>query len=139
MTASSSHVERSTPASARPPTPREVIAWTQRNRRRRGPQLKFVAALRGRGMLVWSDLAMAAAYEIDIFAQGDVRSIHGALEGDFSGLIPEGETGVDQMGGARLRLSNGREIDIDLVAVEPAFADFDAQGASLDAALSGPL
>jgi hypothetical protein len=85
--------------------------------------LKLLGVRRGAGMLVLPDLAIPAAYAIDVFAQDEVRSFGGRLEGDFSTLL----SADAPAGGARLRLDDGREIAIDLVDVELSSADFDLQ------------
>jgi hypothetical protein len=92
----------------------------------RGPRwarakLKLIGSLRGAGALVWSGGAIPAAYEIDLFANGDQRSASGNLEGDFAKLAvldpaPEG---------LLLRLQDGREVAIDIAEIEPDFAEFD--------------
>ena len=93
----------------------------------RGAQTKLVGALRGTGALVWSGGAITATYELDVFARGLVRTVSGQLEGDFAALVDQA---ADDAGeppfGSRLRLEDGREIDIDLVSLESDTAEFDA-------------
>lgn len=92
----------------------------------RGPRwarakLKLVGSLRGSGALVWSGGDVPAAYEIDLFANGDQRSASGNIEGDFARIAaiePQPE-------GLRLRLQDGREVPIDVAELEPDFAEFD--------------
>lgn len=92
----------------------------------RGPRwararLKFVAALRGRGELIWSGGAITAAYEIDLFANGDQRSASGNLDGDFSAVPPLDDTPVE----FRLRLDDGREVPITVIDLEADGAEFE--------------
>jgi len=115
MTTQSPDAAASVPAAASRPQ--------SRNWRGRG-QLKLIGARKGDGTLVWSGRAIPATYELDVFSQGDVRSVQGKLDGDFSDLVDSDEDG----GSARLRLDDGREIDIDVVDLEPWGADFEAKG-----------
>jgi hypothetical protein len=86
--------------------------------------LKLLLTLRGDGALVWSGGVTRASYALDLFAQGAARTAAGRLEGDFSALVAADPPAT----GVRLRLSDGREIDIDLVSVEPTVADVEANG-----------
>ncbi len=84
-------------------------------------KLKLIGSLRGAGALVWSGGAVPAAYEIDLFANGEQRSASGNLEGDFASLAA-----IDpQPEGLSLRLQDGREVPIDIAELEPDFAEFD--------------
>jgi hypothetical protein len=94
--------------------------------------MKLLAALRGEGALVWSGGSIAATYELDLFASGPTKTASGQLEGDFSALVDGMPTAVDEASalGASLRLDDGREIEIDLVSLEPSVAEFEARGSS---------
>jgi len=115
--------------------PAPAIAARPQGRSWRGrSQLKLIGARNGAGTLVWSGRAIPAAYELDVFSQGETRSVHGKLEGDFAEL-----TGDDAGGGrAQLRLDDGRELEIDVVDLEPWGADFEVKGAGAHRTL-GPL
>jgi hypothetical protein len=102
--------------------------WRGKSRDR----LKFLGARRGEGVLLWSDQVIAAAYEIDVFSLGESRTVQGALQGDFAALVsadPDSEPATRQ---ARLRLDDGREIEIGLTEMAETFADFEATGAPAD-------
>jgi hypothetical protein len=97
----------------------------------RAAQLKLLVALRGRGALLWPGGSISAAYELDVFARGAAQTVSGQLEGDFSALVQRRAANDDEPAAMwRLRLDDGREIEIDLVSLEPARADFEAGGAS---------
>jgi len=105
----------------------------------RGAQMKLLAALRGEGALVWSGGSIVATYELDVFARGPMKTGSGQMEGDFSALVDSTPSAIDEPCSvpAHLRLDDGREIEIDLVSLEPYSAEFEARGSSaglLDAA-----
>lgn len=102
--------------------------WRGRDR------LKLLGARRGAGALLWSGLAIPAAYELDVFASGPVCTIQGNVEGDFTRLRSRGLAGPIQAAGVRLRLDDGREMDIELVDLAPSFGDFTATAVPADAA-----
>jgi hypothetical protein len=108
-----------------PARPARAGGWKWRGR----SPLKLVGARNGDGVLMWSGFAIPAAYELDVFSLGDAHSVQGTLEGDFSSLMRRGEARVRESGGARLRLDDGHELDIDVGALGQWCAEFDVQGA----------
>jgi hypothetical protein len=113
-----------TESKARPAAAGGRVSWA---RGRGRATMKLLGARRGDGLLVYADLAIPAAYVIDVYAQGDTHSASGSLEGDFSPLIADEAPDEPRMFGARLRLDDGRELAIELVDVEPTNADFDVR------------
>lgn len=132
MSARPDGVEAPATATPRKPTARGRSGshgpWRGRDR------LRLVGARRGEGAVVWSGLAIPAAYELDVFASGPQCTIQGNLEGAFSRLRSHGLAGPVQAGGVRLRLDDGRELDIDLMELGASYADFGATVALEDAA-----
>ncbi|HEX7761186.1 MAG TPA: hypothetical protein VF459_16890 [Caulobacteraceae bacterium] len=93
----------------------------------RGPRwarakLKLIGSLRGAGSLIWSGGATPAAYEIDLFANGDQRSASGNLEGAFAVLAAGDPASEDLL----LKLQDGREVAIQVAEFEPDFAEFES-------------
>jgi hypothetical protein len=107
----------------------------RRNPRNSAP-LRLISALRGQGTLTWSGGSVSAAYELDLFDRGAVHLASGNLEGDFSSLMAKDDGAAAQAGGGRLRLDDGREVDIVLISLDPAGADFEANGDVLAANLA---
>jgi hypothetical protein len=103
------------------------VSWTRGGWRNRSA-LKLMGARRGDGVLIWSGLAIPVAYVIDVYAQGEAQSVSGVLEGDFARLAAAEASAAARERGARLRLDDGREIDIDLTTVEDTSADFEMLG-----------
>ncbi|HXQ11459.1 MAG TPA: hypothetical protein VN805_10740 [Caulobacteraceae bacterium] len=104
----------------------------------RAAQLKLLTALRGTGALLWSGGSISATYELDVFSRGAVQTVSGQLEGDFSALVQRPAANEGEPSDAcRLRLDDGREIEIDLVSLEQATVAFDAGEASARVTLLG--
>ena len=109
-----------------PAKPRGGSSWGARSFNRDGAKLKLVGSLRGEGLLVLADRAIAASYELDVYARnGAARSASGHLEGAFAD-IHDPEADLDLSG--RLRLADGREIEIDLKDLDAETAEFEARG-----------
>ena len=113
----------------KPKTPAPRGNWHGRAR------MKLIGVLRGDGHLVWPDLVLPVSYELDIFDMGAMRSVSGSLEGDFAALLADQESDSAQKPGARLRLSDDRELAVDLIALEPFTAAIEAQGVAVDGLL----
>jgi hypothetical protein len=94
----------------------------------RGSPLKLLSALRGDGALVWSGGEVAATYELHVFGQGSARTGSGRAEGHCGALLERTADQVEGASSCRLRLHDGREIEIDLVCVDPTAIEFDACG-----------
>ncbi len=122
---------------AKAPAAKANESWGMRRNPRNSAPLRLVSALRGQGGVIWSGGSVTASYELDLFDRGAVHMASGNLEGDFSALVGDDEGVAAQAAGARLRLDDGRELDIDLLSLEADYADFEAHGADL-AALAPP-
>jgi hypothetical protein len=124
---------------ATPPQPRRESqaprSWGGRGRGRDQGRLTLLGALRGDGVLIWTGGSLPVAYELDVFGRGPVRTASGTLAGDFAALVPPDDAEAPDVPDARLRLSDGRELDIDLTSLETNDADFEARGGSAPADL----
>lgn len=107
--------------------------WGARGKADERAPLRLLGALRGDGALVWSGGAIAVTYELDLFGRGPLRVANGNLEGDFSALIPADPDEPARPKGLRLRLDDGGELEIALVALDADGGEFDAQGAAVGA------
>ena len=121
---------------AKASTPNE--GWSMRRNGRNSAPLRLVSALRGQGGLTWAGGTVTATYELDLYDRGATHLASGNLEGDFSSLLGEDDGVTAQAGGARLRLDDGRELDIDLISLDAGGADFEATGAALSSLLPHP-
>jgi len=120
-------------SSANPPTP-EAAAQAGASKGWRGKsrdRLKFLGTRRGDGVLLYAPHSIPVTYELDVFSLGDTRSVRGALRGDFTAVLSGDADGGPATRQARVRLDDGREIDIDLTEMEDVFADFEGSGASV--------
>jgi len=104
-----------------------------------GNPLRLLGALRGSGTLSWSGGVVSVDYELDLFARGEVRTTSGHLEGMLlaAGIdVPDDQPPE----AARLCLSEGSELDIQLVVVSASEAEFEASGAAVSSYVSwGPV
>lgn len=92
-----------------------------------------MGALRGDGALVWPDGSIAVTYELDLFGRGPVRLASGNLEGLFSKLAPADADPATLPEDLHLRLDDGAELEIELIALDAGTAEFDARGAAVGA------
>ena len=119
----------SAPRSETPQTKaRGGSSWGSRSFNRDGAKLKLLGSLRGEGQLILPDRTVPALYELDIYARGATRTASGHLEGAFA-AFHDPEADLDLAG--RLRLDDGREIEIDLTELDAEAADFEARTGSL--------
>lgn len=102
--------------------------------RNRAP-LRLLSSLRGTGTLSWDGGSLPATYELDVFSAGETHLATGTLEGEFSALSPIDE-GEPFVGEVRLTLADGRQIEVELVHIEPGGAEFEARRPSDIADLS---
>lgn len=86
--------------------------------------LKFLGALRGEGILSWAGGKGAVTYQIDVFAAGEQRRASGNLEGELPASTEEG--------GLRLKLADGREVDVEAVSQDDDELSFEVDSASAD-------
>jgi len=126
MSASAPDADQTTIGSGPKESAPASVSWGGRQKTRGNVPLKLLGALRGAGMLVWSDGSAPAAYELDIYGRGETRTASGNLEGDFSGILFEDEA-RPQPGGYQLRLDDGRDLQIELTFMEAAAAGFEAR------------
>ncbi len=90
--------------------------------------LKLLGSLRGEGRVVWTGGEAVASYELDVYSRGADHTAGGHLEGDFAKLEAASEAAGGSLADVMLRLSDGREIDIELASLDAEAADFDARG-----------
>lgn len=114
-----------------PARPAQAASRGLRAKWRDPAKLKLLASLRGDGLLIWEGGEAPARYELDLFGSGTSRSASGNLEGGFTDLMVEGEPTDAAV--ARLRLSDGHEIAVDLSDLQPDFAEFHSRDPALDA------
>lgn len=74
--------------------------------------MKWRGSLRGVGALVWDAGVRPVSYRLDLYAQGDQRSSNGDIEGDLVPFMDEAPTGL------RLKLDDGREVEVSLLDTE---------------------
>jgi hypothetical protein len=118
------------------------IAWTSTRpakapnatgARRREGRMRLLKALRGPGVLIWSDGWVPVTYELDVFQLGSACVASGALQGDLDKLAALFQ--LDVACGTRLRTADGWEIDVDLIGLEGDAASFDVTSALDESAL----
>lgn len=111
-----------TPDLSKPAAPVQREAKAQSFQRGRGRgTVKFLGARRGAGVLVTAAGETAVRYQIDLYQNGLSRNGSGALEADaFPATLP----GED----ARLRLSDGSEVDVLSLTIDEDGATFETRG-----------
>lgn len=93
-------------------------------RPRYGAQMKWRGSLRGEGALLWNAEQRPVSYRIDLYAQGDQHSSNGDISGDLSALVDGAPEGV------RLKLDDGREVEVTLLDTETDTARIEVTSAT---------
>ncbi len=128
MTLDQPKLEPPARTASRPP-----MTWGSHGKSQDRARLRLLGALRGDGALVWPGGSIAVTYELDLFGRGPVRLASGNLEGAFSKLALADADPSIMPGGSRLRLDDGAELEIELIALDATTAEFDARGAAVSA------
>jgi hypothetical protein len=103
-----------------PPAP-PSFASSQRSKGQRGySPVRFLGSLRGEGTLAVSGRRRAVTYQLDQYENSAGRTGSGALEGSL-GSAAAGDQ-------ARLRLEDGREVDVTLQETDADGAIFETRG-----------
>lgn len=102
--------------------PPAAAPYNSGRRGRGAPAMKLVGSLRGQGALLSSGGETPVSYQLDVFQGGQGRSGSGTLDG----VMPVFDDGADM--DAKLRMSDGRTIQISLQAVDEEGAMFDTRG-----------
>jgi hypothetical protein len=74
--------------------------------------MKWRGSLRGEGALIWDAGERSVSYRIDLYAQGDQHSSNGDVQGDLGAFVD------DTPAGLRLKLDDGREVEVLLLDIE---------------------
>ncbi|QUD89766.1 hypothetical protein [Phenylobacterium montanum] len=129
------HRSKAAPSAA----PQTRGGWGVHGKAHDRTRLRLLGALRGGGELVWPAGAVQVTYELDLFGRGPLRVANGNLEGDFSSLIPNDPDEFARPMGLRLRLDDGGELEVTLIALDADGCEFDAQGAAVGAYMAARL
>lgn len=86
--------------------------------------MKWRGSLRGDGALIWDAGERPVSYRIDLYAQGDQHSSNGEIQGDLGVFID------DTPAGLRLKLDDGREVEVLLLDTEADAARIELTGAT---------
>ncbi len=86
--------------------------------------MKWRGSLRGDGALIWDAGERPVSYRIDLYAQGDQHSSNGDIQGDLGEFIE------DTPAGLRLKLDDGREVEVLLLDTEADAARIELTGAT---------
>ena len=104
------------------PTPPAFVP-AQRSKGQRGyTPIKFLGSLRGEGSLLTGRRRTAVTYQLDQYEGSSGRTGNGAVEGP----LPAGAAAGDQ---GRLRLADGREVEVTLQETDAEGAVFETRGA----------
>ena len=114
-----------TPVAATASAPRPFVPAHRSKGQRGYSPIRFVGSLRGEGTLAVSGRRRPVTYELDQYESASGRTANGALEGPL-GSARAGDQ-------ARLRLEDGREVDVTLQETDAQGAVFETRGA-----LAGP-
>ena len=110
------------PVDRTPPAPQAFVS-SHRSKGQRGyTAIKFLGSLRGEGTLTASGRRIPVTYQLDQYEGAAGRTGNGAFEGH---LGPKAVPG-DQ---ARLRLDDGREVEVTLQETDADGAVFETRGA----------
>ena len=104
------------------PAPKPFASAFTRSKGQRGySPIRFLGSLRGQGTLAVSGRRRAVTYQLDQYENSAGRTGSGALEGSL-GSAAAGDQ-------ARLRLEDGREVDVTLQETDADGAVFGPRGA----------
>ncbi|HEX8570707.1 MAG TPA: hypothetical protein VF699_12415 [Caulobacteraceae bacterium] len=111
-----------TPVNSTPPAPQPFVS-SHRSKGQRGyTAIKFLGALRGEGTLFSGRSRIPVTYQIDLYEGAAGRTGNGALEGPLGLKAAAGDQ-------RRLRLEDGREVDVTLQETDAEGAVFETRGA----------
>lgn len=113
------------PVAAATPAPTPASGGQRSPGFRQRGSVKFLGALRGSGALLWDGGEAAVRYQVDVYQGGGQRS--GSGTGDAEADLPEAAEGA-----TRLRLADGRVIELGGLEIDGGEATFETRGALPD-------